>query len=120
MKSIAVVLTFALLVTGGVALAQPHHAAKGTPQDSAATQAYRAANDKMHKAMDHAYTNDPDVDFIRGMIPHHEGAIDMAKVVLQYGKNEQTKKMGPRHHSRAGARDQRNAGLAQGQQGSVS
>jgi uncharacterized protein (DUF305 family) len=27
------------------------------------------------------------------MIPHHQGAIDMAKVVLQHGKDEQTKKL---------------------------
>ncbi len=34
---------------------------------------------------------DPDVAFVRGMIAHHWGAIDMARVRLQYGKDEQTK-----------------------------
>ncbi|WP_376803604.1 DUF305 domain-containing protein, partial [Candidatus Raskinella chloraquaticus] len=33
-----------------------------------------------------------DVDFVRGMIPQHEGSIAMARVVLQFGTNEQTKK----------------------------
>ena len=35
---------------------------------------------------------DPEVAFVRGMIPHHQSAIDMAKVVQQYGKDEQTQK----------------------------
>jgi uncharacterized protein (DUF305 family) len=80
-----------------VALAQEHggHAEHSTPAaapaDAPATQAYRAANAKMHKDMDIAYSNDADADFVRGMIPHHQGAIDMAKVALQYGKDEQTR-----------------------------
>ena len=42
--------------------------------------------------MDYGMTNapmnsDPDHDFAAMMIPHHQGAIDMAKVELLYGKN---------------------------------
>jgi uncharacterized protein (DUF305 family) len=68
-----------------------HGAAKAS--DSAATKAFRAANDKMHKDMDIAFTGDPDADFARGMIPHHQGAIDMAKIVLQYGKDPEIRKL---------------------------
>jgi len=32
-------------------------------------------------------TNDPDRDFAAMMIPHHQGAIDMAKVELIYGRD---------------------------------
>ena len=52
---------------------------------SPATQAYREANDRMHAAMGAEMTGNPDVDFVRGMIPHHQGAIDMARVMLEYG-----------------------------------
>lgn len=47
----------------------------------------------MHKDMTITFSGNPDVDFVRGMIPHHQGAIDMAKVVLQYGKNPETRKL---------------------------
>ena len=39
---------------------------------------------KMHNAMDIAYTGNADVDFVKGMIPHHAGAVDMAKTVLVF------------------------------------
>jgi len=51
------------------------------------TARLKAANEKMHHGMDITYTGNADVDFVRGMIAHHNGAIDMAKVELQYGKD---------------------------------
>lgn len=58
-----------------------------------ASQAYAAANMKMHQAMAITFTGDADVDFARSMIAHHQGAIDMAKVALQYGKDEKARKL---------------------------
>jgi uncharacterized protein (DUF305 family) len=57
------------------------------------SKAFNEANTKMHQSMTMAYTGDADVDFVKGMIPHHQGAIDMAKIVLQYGKDPETKKL---------------------------
>ena len=49
--------------------------------------AYLAANNRMHADMTIMFTGDADTDFMRGMIPHHQGAIDMAKVVLEHGSD---------------------------------
>jgi uncharacterized protein (DUF305 family) len=45
------------------------------------------AMERMHKDMAIAPRGDPDRDFAAMMIPHHQGAVDMAKVELQFGKN---------------------------------
>lgn len=92
-----IALTLASVIgMGGFAYAQSHTTHGSTKavstKDTAATKAYRAANMKMHEGMNLKFSNDADVDFIRGMIPHHQGAIDMAKVVLEHGKDPQTRK----------------------------
>ena len=52
-----------------------------------ASKAYAAAMDQMMANMMVPYTGDADVDFVKGMIPHHQAAIDMAKVQLEFGKD---------------------------------
>ncbi len=48
---------------------------------------------KMHAGMMVGYTGDADVDFVKGMLPHHQGAVDMAKIELQYGKDPELRKL---------------------------
>lgn len=72
--------------------ATPHagHAAPAlSAVDSAAADAFAAANAKMHAAMEIDYSGDPDVAFVEGMIAHHQGAVDMANVILQFGEDEE-------------------------------
>ena len=67
------------------------HAATGA--ESPATLAYIAANARMHRGMDIAFTGDADVDFIRGMIPHHQGAVEMALIVLEHGADPDVRRL---------------------------
>ena len=65
-----------------------------TDATSPSTEGYKAAMDKMHTdMMASQYTGNADVDFVRGMIPHHQGAIDMAKVELANGKDPEIRKL---------------------------
>lgn len=55
---------------------------------------YTKINNDMHMhMMDYCKYDNVDAGFMAGMIPHHQGAIDMAKVYLKYGKNPELKKL---------------------------
>ncbi len=70
-----------------------HPDAKTAASDSAATKAFRDANARMHREMDIRYTNNVDVDFVRGMIPHHRGAVEMAKIAREHSKDPEIRKL---------------------------
>lgn len=55
---------------------------------------YMDSMDDMHEdMMEGVQANDADVAFAKGMIAHHEGAVDMAEVQLKYGKDEDMRKL---------------------------
>ncbi|AMR81300.1 DUF305 domain-containing protein [Cupriavidus nantongensis] len=70
----------------------PHHATAPPPFVASTAKPYATLIDDamnvMHHGMTQAPTNGfPDHDFVAMMIPHHQGAIDMAKALLLYGKD---------------------------------
>ena len=101
MRTNYLVLAAALTALPTLTLAQGTHGGHSGPSTPAqtaqtpnapSTQGYRQANETMHRNMDIAFSGNSDVDFVRSMIPHHQGAIDMAKVALQHAKDEQIRK----------------------------
>jgi hypothetical protein len=52
-----------------------------------------SAMSKMMVDMGITPSGDVDQDFVAMMVPHHQGAIDMAKAELRYGRNEQLRRM---------------------------
>lgn len=86
------------MMRGGGGAGAGGHAQHGAGQAAAAaqpafTKAYVEAMDRMHEPMmAGVQAPDADVAFVRGMIPHHQGAIDMARIVLAHGKDEQVRK----------------------------
>ena len=87
------------LVAASLALAQAtDHSAHGGDHAghaaaSPSSAAYAEANARMHSAMNIPLTGNADVDFIAGMIPHHQGAVDMAKIVLDHGTDPEVRKL---------------------------
>lgn len=58
-----------------------------------AADPFAEVNAKMHKEMMVAPTGNIDIDYVRGMIPHHEGAVEMAKIQMQQGSDPAIKQL---------------------------
>jgi uncharacterized protein (DUF305 family) len=90
----ALPMVSAVLLVGAVSVAAAY-ASAGTTTTSpslAAEKPFLAANDtamnKMMAGMAIRPSGDIDHDFVAMMIPHHQGAIDMAQAELRYGRNQ--------------------------------
>lgn len=89
-----------LLVVALLAITPPVAAQAAQPgmkmsaaNNSPEAKAYQAANDKMMRDMSKPPTGDADKDFVMMMVPHHQGAVDMARVELRYGKDPTLRKL---------------------------
>jgi hypothetical protein len=88
----------ATTVTTGRSLhASPAPSSTVPPVEVSGEAAFLAENDvamtRMMNDMAVKPTGDVDRDFVAMMIPHHQGAVDMAQAVLRYGKNEQLRRI---------------------------
>jgi hypothetical protein len=94
-QAIIVLVLLACLLAGGIALrslqaqdghAHGHHDTSLHRNDF--TRGLIASMDTMHKdMMAPRPTGNPDVDFLATMIPHHAGAVEMARLLLIHGRD---------------------------------
>ncbi len=94
MKMTLVSVAVASILVGTSALpviAQDSHSSMHHSSESmnGASKAYMEAMEKMDQEMGTMeMSNEPGVDFVRMMIPHHQSAIDMAKAYLESGEDD--------------------------------
>ena len=90
MKLVSMVCFVTLLAIPTLAAAGEMKMEMGAPP---ADQAFARSMQTMMKNMEVKPTGSADADFVLMMMPHHQGAIDMAKVELQYGKDAELRQL---------------------------
>lgn len=80
-------------VTATTTWAEAHPPKVSPSNEQKFLQENAASMATMMRGMHSQPTGDIDRDFVRQMIPHHQGAIDMAKTLLKSGHNERLKRL---------------------------
>lgn len=94
MRLTTIMLTTLFLAAPALAQTVDPHAGMKVGAAPAADGSMMESMDKMNKAMSSApMTGNPDHDFVVMMLPHHQGAVDMAKFELQHGKDPELRKL---------------------------
>jgi uncharacterized protein (DUF305 family) len=93
-------VALACTLVAQVEFSQPDHSAMHQPPSgvSGESQNFARAMDASMQTMmkdmhTPGYTGDPDIDFLAMMIPHHEGAVEMARLELVYGRDPLTRRL---------------------------
>ena len=70
------------------------HPQEGMPADAPYWEGLMDSMTRMHAAMSSTGPSaDPDADFVALMLPHHQAAIDMARIELTFGKDPQLRRL---------------------------
>ncbi len=99
MKTILMtILLSSLALTSFAQAPDEYHKATETKFEVSKDKSFKESMDQsmsiMHKdMMESKMTGNPDGDFVSMMIPHHQGAINMARIILVHGKDAKVKKM---------------------------
>jgi uncharacterized protein (DUF305 family) len=96
----SILVTAALIIVPSLSWAQgaepdpmKHMQMTTKPAATPADKAFAASMQTMMKNMSVKPTGKADRDFVLMMTPHHQGAIDMAKVELQYGTDPELRQL---------------------------
>jgi uncharacterized protein (DUF305 family) len=96
---ISLATTVSMILATSIALAQDEtaqHRVAPAPIDSSEQHfiiEHDLAVSKMSLSMLVGPTGDVDRDFVAAMMPHHEGAIDIARAELKYGHNDELRRL---------------------------
>jgi uncharacterized protein (DUF305 family) len=84
-----IIITLCALFTSSTVAWSMHHQTHGKHTD----MSFQQAMDAMHKNMMIPSTGNIDIDYLQGMIPHHQGAIDMSEELIKKSKDPQLKSL---------------------------